>query len=199
MPRPWHLLGKYARLLSGCALFCCIGATAAAQQGTTVPTVTHQQEVTHVEFEGGSFDLAWTRDRGVIEHDLDVPADAVWAAFPTVFGEMGIDPNVVDSKQLLFGSAGAAYRHRIANQRLSHFFDCGSIMGVSTADTYDVWIRVIAQVLPMERGLSIVRTEVEVSAKATDMQGGSAPCSSNGALEARIAKRLAEVAAKAGA
>jgi hypothetical protein len=155
--------------------------------------------VTHVDFDGGSLDLAWTRDRGVIQHDLDVPADVAWAAFPTVFGEFGIDPNVIDSKQLLFGSAGATYRHRIAKQRLSHFFDCGSIMGVSTADTYDVWIRVIAQVLPMEHGLSIVRTEVEASAKATDMPGGSVPCSSNGVLESRIAKRLAEVAAKAGA
>jgi len=188
-----------SRYLVGCALFCCIGATAAAQQGAAAPTVSHQEEVTHVVVAGVSFDVAWTRDRGVIQHDLDVPADAAWAAFPTVFGEMGIEPSVVDSKQLLFGSAGAKYRHRIANQRLSHFFDCGNIMGVSTADTYDVWIRVIAQVLPMEHGLSIVRTEVEASAKATDMQGGSAPCSSNGVLEARIAKRLAEVAAKAGA
>jgi len=199
VPRSRHALGKYARSLTGSAIFCCIGATAAAQQGSAAPTVAHEQEVTHVNFEGVSLDLAWTRDRGVVQHDLAVPADAVWAAFPTVFGEMGIDPNVVDSKQLLFGSAGATYRHRIGNQRLSHFFDCGNMMGVSTADTYEVWVRVIAQVLPMERGRSIVRTEVEASAKATDSPGGSVPCSSNGVLEARIAKRLAEVAAKAGA
>lgn len=198
MPRPRYSLGMYARLLTGGALFCCIGATAAAQEGVAVPTVSHQQEITHVVVEGVSIDVAWTRDRGVIQHDLDVPADGAWAAFPTVFGELGIEPSVVDSKQLLFGSAGATYRHRIANQRLSHFFDCGNIMGVSTADTYDVWIRVIAQVLPMEHGLSLVRTEVEASANASDTQGGSAPCASNGVLEARIAKRLAEVA-KAGA
>jgi hypothetical protein len=198
VPRSRHLQGRYARFLTGTALFCCVCATAAAQQGNAAPTVAREQEVTHVNLEGVSFDLAWTRDRGVVEHDLTVPADAAWSAFPTVFAELGIDPNVIDSKQLLFGNAGAIYRHRLANQRLSRFFDCGNMIGVSTADTYEVWVRVIAQVLPMERGLSIVRTEVEASAKATDRPGGSVPCSSNGVLEARIAKRLVEVAAKAG-
>jgi len=198
VPRSRHLLGKCAPFLTGSALFCCVSATAAAQQGNAAPTVAHEQEVTHVNLEGVSFDLAWTRDRGVVEHDLAVPADAAWSAFPTVFAELGIDPNVIDSKQLLFGNAGATYRHRLANQRLSHFFDCGNTIGVSTADTYDVWIRVIAQVLPIEgRGLSIVRTEVEANAKATDRPGGSVRCSSNGVLESRIAKGLVEVAAKA--
>ena len=93
MPRPRHSLGRYARFLTGSALFCCIGATAAAQQGNAAPTVAHEQEVTHVNLEGVSFDLAWTRDRGVVEHDLAVPADAAWSAFPTVFGELGIDPS----------------------------------------------------------------------------------------------------------
>lgn len=157
--------------------------------------VAHEEEITHIAFEGSSIDIAWTRDRGVSEHKLLIPADQAWAAFPTVFGELGIDPNVIISKDMVFGNAGAMYRHQIAKERLSHFFDCGQMLGVSTADTYDMWVRVIAQVLPADGGLSKLRVEVEATAKATDRPGGSVRCQSNGRLEQRIAKMLQEGAA----
>jgi hypothetical protein len=183
-----------ARWLVGASLLCCCASASAAAQGVT-PMVAHEEEITHIAFEGSSLDIAWTRDRGVSEHKLLIPADQAWAAFPTVFGELGIDPNVIISKDMVFGNAGAMYRHQIAKERLSHFFDCGQMLGVSTADTYDMWVRVIAQVLPADGGLSKLRVEVEATAKATDRPGGSVRCQSNGRLEQRIAKMLQEGAA----
>lgn len=186
------------RLSIRVALLACVANVSAVAQATNgaTPTVSHELETTHINLEGVSFDVAWTRDRGVSEHKLLVPADAAWAAFPTVFGELGIDPNVVDSQQMLFGNAGTIYRHKIAGQRLSHYLDCGNMLGVSTADSYDVWVRIIAQVLPVNGGLSRVRVELQADAKATDRPGGSVRCSSNGFLESRIAKMLSAEAAK---
>jgi hypothetical protein len=180
------------------ALLACVAIVSAGAQTSSgaAPTVSHELETTHINLEGVSFDVAWMRDRGVSEHKLLVPADAAWAAFPTVFGKLGLDPNIIDSKQMIFGNAGATYRHTIAGQRLSHFIECGNMLGVSTADSYDVWIRLIAQVLPVDGGISRVRVELEAKAKATDRPGGSVSCSSNGALEARIAKMLVAEATK---
>ncbi len=177
----------------GAALLC-TSAFAASAQGGITPVVAHEQEVTHIAFEGSSLDIAWTRDRGVSEHKLLIPADQAYAAFPTVFGELGIDPNLIVTKDMLFGNAGATYRHTIAKERLSHYFDCGQMLGVSTADTYEMWIRIVAQVVPADGGLSKVRIAVESNAKATDRPGGSVRCQTNGRLEQRMAKMLQEAA-----
>lgn len=160
-------------------------------QGVT-PIVTHETEVTHIALEGMSFDIAWTRDRGVSEHKLLIPADKAWAAFPVVFGELGIDPNVIFTKDMVFGNAGATYRHQLAKERLSHFFDCGQMLGVSTADTYEMWVRIIAQVLPADGGLSKLRVEVQSTAKASDRPGGSVRCETTGRLEQKIANMIQE-------
>jgi hypothetical protein len=184
-----------ARIAAAVALVLCAAATSALAQGSVTPGTMHDEEVTHIAFEGSSLDIAWTRDRGVSEHKLLIPADQAYAAFPTVLGELGIEPNVVVTKDMVFGNAGATYRHTLAKERLSHYFDCGSMLGVSTADTYEMWIRIIAQVVPADGGLSKVRVEVVATAKATDRPGGNVRCESNGRLEQRIAKMLQEGAA----
>ena len=158
--------------------------------------VRHEEEVTHLTFAGTNMDIRWTRDHDVSEQNLLIPADVAWAAFPRVFGELGLDPNLIDSKQMIFGNAGAVYRHQIAKERISHYFDCGAMLGVSTADTYDVHIRVISQVVPADGGLSKIRTETEASAIATDRPGGGVRCASNGRFEARIAKMISAEAGK---
>ena len=196
MSRVRHFLTQYTRELSGIALALCAGASARAQAALP-PTVGHEQEVTHINLEGNSFDVVWTRDRSVVEHKLPVPADLAWTAFPAVFGELGIVPNIIDSRQMLFGNAGAVYRHNLAKQRLSHYVNCGNMIGLSSADSYDVYIRVISQVLPVDGGLSKVRTEVDAHAIAVDGAEQSVPCSSTGLLESRIAKLLTREAAKA--
>jgi hypothetical protein len=182
--------------MSVVALVLCAGASVPAQ-AVLPPTVGHEQEVTHINLDGYTWDVVWTRDRSVVERKLPVPADAAWTAFPAVFAELGIDPNIIDSRQMLFGNAGAVYRHDLAKQRLSHYVNCGNIIGLSSADTYEVYIRVISQVLPVDGGLSKVRTEVDAHARAVDGAEQSVPCSSTGLLESRIAKLLSQEAAKA--
>ena len=68
-------------------------------------------------------EIAWTRDHDVSERKLLIPADVAWATFPQVFGALGIDPNVIDTKQMIFGSAGAVYRHQFGQERILHYFD----------------------------------------------------------------------------
>lgn len=189
----WPGLDTIARF-PAIGVLLCVSVAAAGAQGSVPPVTYHEEEVTHISMDGSSLDIAWTRDRGVSEHKLQLPADQAYAAFPTVFGELGLAPNVIVTKDMVFGNAGALYRHTIAKERLSHFFDCGQMLGVSTADSYEMWIRIIAQVLPVDGGQSKVRVEVEATAKATDRPGGAVRCQSNGRLEQRMAKLLQETA-----
>lgn len=172
-----------------------IGLSVAAQSPAAPPKPSDDPEVTRITIENSTVDIAWTRDRHVSERTLEIPASTAWAAYPAVFDDLGIDPNIVDSDQMIFGSA-ASHRGTLGKKRLSHFFDCGNMLGVSTADSYEMWIRVISQIVPIDGSLSKVRTQIEATARASDLPGGSVRCSSNGLLESRIAALLSEEAAK---
>jgi hypothetical protein len=173
----------------------CISVSAAAQ-GSPPPTKGSQEpEVTHINFEGSALDIAWTRDQHVYEKTLEIPSNLAWSAYPNVFADLRIDPNIINSDQMVFGSA-AYHRNTLGKKRLSHYFECGNMLGVSTADSYDVWVRVISQVLPLDGGLSTVRTQVEATARVGDRMGETVRCSSTGLLESQITKLLTEEAAK---
>ena len=169
--------------------------TAAAQSSSLPPKTSEEPEVTHINLESSNIDIPWTRDRHVSEKTIEVPASRAWSAFPATFADLGIDPNIIDSDQMVFGSA-QVHRHVLAKKRLSHYFDCGNMLGVSTADSYEVWIRVISQILPLDGNLSTIRTQVEATARASDLPGGSVRCSGNGLLEHRIEELLVQEAAK---
>jgi hypothetical protein len=70
------------------------------------------------------------------------------------------------------------------------------MLGVSTADSYPMWIRIISQILPIDGSLSTVRTEVEATARVGDRVGETVRCSSSGVLESKLAALLTEEAAK---
>jgi hypothetical protein len=173
----------------------CISVAAAAQKSPSPTDRTAEPEVTHINFEGSAMDIAWTRDQHVVEKTLEVPSNIAWSAFPTVFGDLKIDPNIINSDQMVFGSA-AYHRYTLGKKRLSHFFDCGNMLGVSTADSYDVWVRVISQILPIDGSLSTLRTQVEATARVGDRMGETVRCSSTGVLESQIAKLIALEAVK---
>jgi hypothetical protein len=172
-----------------------LSVAATAQTSASPPKTSEEPEVTRITIESSTIDIPWTKDRHVSERTLELPANSAWQAYPAVFSDLGIDPNIVDGNQMIFGSA-ADHRHTLAKTRISHYFDCGNMLGVSTADSYEIWIRVISQIIPIDNGLSTVRTQVEATARASDLQGGGVRCSSNGLLESRIAELLVKEAAK---
>lgn len=154
--------------------------------------------MTRVETPQGVIQIDWHRERTYDETKLLVGVDKAWAAIPTVFGELGIDPNVIDSKQHVYGNAGTNYRRRIGTQRLSRYFDCGTTAGIANADDYDILVRVITQIIPAEGDLSALRTQIEATGHATAVSGQVVRCASTGALEERIAHMVGDQAARAG-
>jgi hypothetical protein len=155
-------------------------------------------EYTRIETPGGPIEIDWERERTFDETKLLVSVDKAWATLPAVFGELGIEPGILDSRQHVFGNAGATFRREMGRQRLSKYFDCGSTAGMSNSDTYDLNIRVISQIIPQGEGLSALRTQAEATAHANAVSGQVVRCASTGDLERRIATMVSQQALRAG-
>lgn len=179
-------------------LICACASGGSNNSSNDMPLHQEQVEMTRVETPGGIIQIDWHRDRTYDETKLLVGVDKAWAAIPTVFGELGIDPNVVDTKQHVFGNAGTNFRNRLGNQRLSHYFDCGTTTGIANADQYDIHVRVITQIVAADAGLSALRSQVEATGHAIATSGQNVRCASTGALEERIAHMVADQATRAG-
>ncbi len=147
---------------------------------------------------GASIEIDWEHQHTYEETKLLVGVDKAWSEYPTVFGELGIEPNVIDSKQHVFGNAGVKVRGSLGRQRLSRYIDCGATAGMANADQYDIIVRVVSQVVPADAGLATIRTQVEANGRASGESSTSARCVSTGALEARIARMMSELATKSG-
>jgi hypothetical protein len=152
---------------------------------------------TRVELASGQpIEIDWEHQQSYQQTTLLVGVDKAWAAYPAVFGELGIEPGIVDPKQHVFGNAGIKMRNSLGRLRLSKYFDCGATAGMSNADTYDLLVRVVSQVLAADAGVSTLRTQVEATAHANAVSGATVRCVSTGALEERIAHMLGELTAK---
>ena len=186
--------------LSMCAVavvLCACASGGGNKSSNDTPLIQEQSEMTRVETPSGVLQIDWHRERTYDETKLLVSVDKAWAALPTVFGELGIEPNVVDSRQHVFGNAGTTHRGKLGTQRLSHYFECGTTAGIANADQYDILIRVITQIIPADAGLSALRTQVEATGHANATSGQVVRCATTGALEERIAHMLSEQAVRA--
>ena len=178
-------------------VLCACASGGGNKSSNDTPLLQDQTEMTRVETPSGILQIDWHRERTYDETNLLVNVDKAWAAMPTVFGELGIDPNIVDTKQHVFGNAGTTHRGKLGTQRLSRYFDCGTTAGISNADQYDILIRVITQIIPAGGGLAALRSQVEASARSGATSGSAIRCASTGALEERIAHMLSEQATRA--
>jgi hypothetical protein len=175
----------------------CACASGGNSSGSEPPDLRATSQYTRVELPSGApIEIDWEHQHTYQETTLLVGVDKAWAAYPAVFGELGIEPGIVDSKQHVYGNAGIKMRNSLGRLRLSKYFDCGTTAGMSNADTYDVLVRVVSQVLAADAGVSTLRTQVEATAHANAVSGATVRCVSTGALEERIAHMLSEMTAK---
>ena len=183
----------------GIALVLCGCASGGGSSGSGNSPLREQRlEYTRIETPGGPIEIDWERQHTFDETKLLVNVDKAWSALPAAFGELGIEPGIVDSRQHVFGNAGETFRREIGRQRLSKYFDCGSTAGMSNSDTYDVDVRVISQIIPQGEGLSALRTQAEATAHANAVSGQAVRCASTGELERRIATMVSQQALRAG-
>ena len=119
------------------------------------------------------------------------PVDSVWLALPWVYDRLEIPVAVSDPGQRTFGNSG--YRaHRIEDELLSRYLDCGRDMGGQYADRYSVTLSVLTRLTETEGG-TMVMTRVDASAQPRAVSGNPGSCASKSRLELRLVQLIIEV------
>lgn len=136
------------------------------------------------------------RTSNVVQHRVDSLAESGESAIRRVavaYARLGLTPNVVDSVSGMVGVRAVIISRRLAGVNLSNYMDCGvdAMSGAPQADRDRVQLTLLTEVKPATRG-SVLRTSLGARAlKATS--GASVdprPCSSRGALEAKLGQVL---------
>jgi hypothetical protein len=156
----------------------------AKQQGTLAPD-TAREVITRYH---GHVSLDVQNTVAPSRHNLDESMDSVWSVLPSVYQQIGIEPELVDNGNYLIGHTRFVAR-RLDGNRLSRYVTCGSSVGYADlADSYRVTLSVITRVRRGENLHTLLQTEVAGSAMPRQVSGNSVTCATTGKLEQRIAE-----------
>lgn len=138
--------------------------------------------------DGWTLETATSQGSAVREYALDSSVVEAWNALPEVFAEMGFELDRADRRARIIGFEGLRLR-RIDGERPSRYYDCGQGVTGPNADAYDVYLSVLAQVVPSTDGSNL---RVRTMAYAENAAHGNPAigCGTNGRLEERIAEAV---------
>lgn len=175
---------RFAKTCLAGAAVITASACAAKQPGSTGPIVDRVQVIGTRDPAEISYKAAGPSSANAT---LDYPAARVWALVPSVYAVLSIPISAVDStQQLVVGNV--RMRRVFRDQSVTSLVDCGNSITGPNAATYSVNMKMTTQVGASGPTASRVRTIVDAS--GTSSGGASVRCSSTGALEGEILKRL---------
>lgn len=120
-----------------------------------------------------------------------VSPEAVWAALPGAYEDLGLEVGTVDVENRTLGARRLRVRGTLGGRSLSRFVNCGNEpFGGATADAQPVELSVLSTLRPGAGG-TVVETSVGGVARRP-ASGSSSECRSTGVLEGRIATAIAE-------
>lgn len=122
----------------------------------------------------------------VFTQTLAYPVDQVWRAMPAAFDSLKIPLNTLDAKTHTIGNDGFKIRQALGRTPLSSYIDCGRTQIGPNADSYEVVLTILTQVMPGDGGATKITTTFESSARPIAYSQEYSKCSSRGVLEAKI-------------
>ena len=165
-------------LLSLAALSACASSTAG--------TGARESETMRIAgVQGGELRITSSAQASVTR--IAFPIGKVWHALPAAFDNLGIPITAVDTGTHTISNGGLKTRRVLGTAPLGRYIDCGSTQIGENADSYDVYLTVVAQVEEDANGLAVLRTTFESMARPVSFSRDYSRCSSRGELERRLA------------
>ncbi|MBM4187291.1 MAG: hypothetical protein FJ206_08275 [Gemmatimonadetes bacterium] len=131
------------------------------------------------------------RDIGKTTGQLGGNADAVYAALPAAFAELGLTPKAVDPANRVLELKRHRLVRKLGKDALSRFLSCGDGLLGPNADSYYVYLTLTAQVTATPNGRSLLT--LYFTADAVNVPGGQSdrlPCATTGLFEHRLVTKL---------
>ncbi len=156
------------------------------------------QPPARVDPNGGGYDIMLDRADQPIGLRLAAPADRVWPLALAAYSALGLRVDGSDAAHYLAQTRGQLLRRQLNGIALSTYFDCGTELSGSIADSWrlklDARMAVAAGTSPDSSALQTLLTVT-----ATPVEGTSAqvtPCSSRGRLETKLAQLVRDALAR---
>ena len=169
------------RHLLACALLAGCASGGSAGSGSAPRDVT-----TRVETAEGTVSLRSMRSDPTGAFSINAPADRAWQALAVVYEDLEVKVTTMDTNNRRIGIENARLRHRLGGTRLSKYLSCGERLSQPVADSDEISMTVLTQVVPDGAGKSTLHTLVEATAKQTGSGGARINCATTGELEKHI-------------
>lgn len=144
-----------------------------------------------VGIQGGVLAVSTARQANALTDEFMVGAEEMFVLVPRIYDYLGLEVNSADRDNLVVGIEGVRVR-RIGGNRLSTYLSCGRGVAGPNADTFEVTMTALTQVVPQTEG-SQIRVQVLGSARNRTHGGSAVTCQSTGELEETILDLLHQV------
>lgn len=123
---------------------------------------------------------------------VQAPPERVWAVMPAVYQGLKIPIGMIDQNSRVIGNRRIETNSgRIAGARGSLYLSCGNTgIGVPIADSYQINLSVLTQVIPGSGGTTQVQTSIDANATQRGVSSAPVRCASTGRLEQQIAAAI---------
>ena len=127
---------------------------------------------------------------GPNRYSLDAPLDRVWRALPAAFDSVGVRVTRIDSVSKVVANDGFKVRQRLGQVALSRYIDCGQTQIGPNADSYEVYITLIAEIRFSTAATTAMATTFEAAARPIAFSQGYSRCTSRGTFEAKLLEAI---------
>ena len=168
------------------------GCASGGSSTTPAPAV---EQTTRITTDAGTAELRTTRSDPTAAFAIAAPPERVFRALSTVYQDLGLTVNVLDTQGRRLGVESGRIRRQLGGQRLSRYLECGERLGGRVAETDDITFTLMTHVTPDGQN-STLRTLVEASARPIGVSGNSITCATTGNLEERIVAMVREAVSR---
>jgi hypothetical protein len=165
-------------VLPALALAACASSSAAPAASSTTATIRGGGAI------GGSLTMAQTNAPNV--SSVSFPMDQVWKVLPAAFDSLAVPLGIIDPVKHIIGNEGFKIRQRLGKVALSRYVECGTTQIGPNADSYEVFMTVLTQLVPGPSGTTSVATTFEALARPITFAQDYSRCTSKGLLETRL-------------
>jgi len=165
-------------VLSAVLLAACASSSAAPAASSTSSTIRGGGAI------GGSLNMASTSAPSM--SSVPFPMDQVWKVMPAAFDSLAIPLGIIEPAKHIIGNEGFKIRQHLGKVALSRYVECGTTQIGPNADSYEVYLTVLVQLVPGASGTTSVATTFESLARPITFAQDYSRCTSKGLLETRL-------------
>ncbi|HEU4632014.1 MAG TPA: hypothetical protein VFS08_19850 [Gemmatimonadaceae bacterium] len=169
-------------------LMACAVLAGCASGGASVPGAGPREVTTRVETAEGPVDFRMVPSDPSAAFTIEAPPDSTWRVLALVYDQLKLHVTTLDTENRRLGVENARILRRLGGTRLSKYLSCGERLGQPVAETDEIRLTLLTQVVPDGPNRSTLHTLVNATAKQTGSGGAPIQCATTGILEQEIVK-----------